>query len=241
MATRSIFAQDFRQTPVLDVGGRSIALAVRRSQRSRRLYLRVDPVEAHVELVLPRGVDIEEGLRFAHERRGWLDATLAAIPSRTKFCDGATLTLMGDTIFIRHRPDAGGPARLYGAELVVSGAPEHLARRVREWLKNVARRELWARSSVAASRVGKRVTRLRIGDPKSRWGSCSAKGGLAYSWRLVLAPPHVLDYVVAHEVAHLVEPNHGARFWRLVRDLGADVEGGKAWLHRHGAVLLRYG
>jgi hypothetical protein len=241
MTTRNGSASHTDGSPRLDVGGCSIALAVRRSRRSRRLYLRVDPVKAQVELILPRGVALEAGLRFAHERHAWLSATLAAIPARTQFCDGAALPLLGETITIRHRPDAAGPVRRDGADLLVAGAPEHIARRVREWLRREARRELWARSCAAAERVGKCVVRVRIGDPKSRWGSCSRKGGLAYSWRLILAPLHVLDYVVAHEVAHLVEPNHGPRFWRQVRSLGADVIGAKAWLHRHGNALLRFG
>jgi predicted metal-dependent hydrolase len=123
----------------------------------------------------------------------------------------------------------------------VGGRPEHLARRVRDWLKAQARLALSARSRVYAERVGRAIAGVRIGDPKSRWGSCSARGGLAYSWRLVLAPPDVMDYVVAHEVAHLVEHNHGRRFWTLVDNLTSASHAARSWLRRNGNTLLRYG
>jgi predicted metal-dependent hydrolase len=227
--------------PTVEVAGRRVDLAVRRSPRARRLYLRVDPMEAHVELILPRGVGLPEGLRFVNDKRGWLASRLAAIPARTPFADGTTIALFGEPVTIRHRPEMRGAVRREGSDLVVSGAAEHVARRVRDWLKDQARRELSARSHAVAARIGRQVTRVRISDPCSRWGSCSARGGLAYSWRLALAPPYVADYVVAHEVAHLVEHNHGRRFWRLVEQLMPSAEEAKAWLRRNGNVLLRYG
>jgi len=225
----------------LEIEGRPIALSVRRSPRARRLYLRVDPVDAHVELILPRGVGLAEGLRFARDKHRWLADRLAAIPARTPFVDGATFPFLGESLTIRHRPNLRGPVRREGSDLIVTGATEHVSRRVHDWLKAQARRELSARSAEMASRIGRRVTRVRIGDPRSRWGSCNARGVLAYSWRLLLAPPRVLDYVVAHEVAHLVEHNHGRRFWQLVEKLAADAEGAKRWLRVNGTTLLRYG
>lgn len=229
------------QLTTLDVEGRPVAMAIRRNLRARRLYLRVDPADADIELILPRNVAIEEGLRFAREKRDWVAARLAAIPVRQPFADGATIPLLDESLTIRHRPDARGAVRRDGADLIVTGAAEHLPRRVRDWLKREAKHVLAARSRDVAARIGRRIAHVRVGDPKSRWGSCSAKGRLAYSWRLILAPSLVLDYVVAHEVAHLVEHNHGRRFWKLVDELATEAETGKAWLRRHGAVLLRYG
>lgn len=229
------------QAATVEVAGRRVDLAVRRSPRARRLYLRVDPVEAHVELILPRWVGLQEGLRFANDKRGWLEARLAAIPARTPFADGTVITVFGDPLTIRHRPEARGAVRRDGTDLVVTGAAEHLARRVRDWVKAQARRELAARSHAVAARIGRHIARVRISDPRSRWGSCSARGGLAYSWRLALAPPAVADYVIAHEVAHLVEHNHGPRFWRVVAELAPEAETAKAWLRRNGNALLRYG
>jgi hypothetical protein len=229
------------RTATVDVGGKAVNVTVRRNPRARRLYLRIDPVRADVVLVLPRGVGLQEGLRFAHDRRGWLAGRLAAMPPPTPFVDGAAIPLLGEDVIIRHEPLGRGGVARHGNELRVAGRSEHLARRVRDWLRAQARAELAARSRALAARVGRQVARVRISDPKSRWGSCSSRGGLSYSWRLVLAPPEVLDYVVAHEVAHLVEHNHGRGFWALVDTLAPGAQTARAWLLRHGSALLRYG
>ncbi|MGQ0662379.1 MAG: M48 family metallopeptidase [Pseudomonadota bacterium] len=227
--------------PALEIDGRVVPLAVRRSARARRLYLRVDPIDESVVLVLPRHVSLAEGLRFARDQRLWVARRLQAIPPQAPFADGALLPFLGETLTIRQVHGARLPSRRIDHELCVAGASQHVARRVRDWLKREARRELTGRSRAFAERLGRTVRRVRLGDPKSRWGSCSATGGLAYSWRLVLAPPWVMDYVVAHEVAHLVEPNHGMRFWRLVGEFVADIDAPRAWLRRHGPRLLRHG
>jgi predicted metal-dependent hydrolase len=224
-----------------DVDGRQITLAVRRSARARRIGLRIDPVRSNAELIVPRRVGLAEALRFADGKRAWIAQRLAALPETVQFADGVAIPVGGETLTIRHRADGRGPVHRDGDALLVSGAAEHHGRRVRDWLKAHARAVLAARSHALAARIGRRVTGIRLGDPKSRWGSCSPDGGLAYSWRLILAPPDVLEYVVAHEVAHLQELNHSRRFWRLVGDLVPDVDGPRAWLRRNGTRLLRYG
>lgn len=231
------------QTPVIDVDGQPVALAVRRSRRARRLYLRVDPAapaEFPVELVLPRGVALAEGLRFARDMAGWVGRRLKALPATVPFAEGTSLEVGGEVLVIRH-VGGRGPTRREGGSLLVAGEGEHVARRVRDWLKAQARAILAERSRAAAARIGRQVTGVRLSDPRSRWGSCSSDGRLAYSWRLILAPAFVLDYVVAHEVAHLVHPNHGPRFWKLTGELCGDTEAPRAWLNRNGARLLRYG
>lgn len=231
------------QTPVIDIDGQPVALAVRRSHRARRLYLRVDPAapaEFPVELVLPRGVALAEGLRFARDMAGWVARRLKALPATVPFMDGTTLDVSGEALIIRH-VGGRGPTRREGGLLLVAGEREHVTRRVRDWLKAQARAVLAERSRAVAALIGKSVASVRLSDPRSRWGSCSSEGGLAYSWRLILAPPFVLDYVVAHEVAHLVHPNHGARFWRLANELCGDTDTPRAWLNHHGPRLLRYG
>lgn len=228
---------------VLEIEGRSVPLAVRRSRRARRLYLRVDPSappDLPVELILPRGVGLAEGLRFARDKSHWVARRLAALPPPTPFADGATIDIGGENLLIRHV--AGNAAtRREGTALLVGGNPEHLPRRVRDWIKSQARDILTRRSRELAERIGQQIRGVRLGDPRSRWGSCSPDGRLAYSWRLVLAPPFVLDYVVAHEVAHLVHLNHGKRFWRLVAELVGDIDTPRMWLNRHGPRLLRHG
>ena len=224
-----------------DIGGRQIALTVRRSHRARRIGLRIDPIRANAELVVPRRIGLSEALRFAESKRGWLSERLAALPAAIQFVDGVAIPVGGEMLAIRHTPGTRGPVRREGDLLMVSGAPEHQSRRVRDWLKAHARVVLAMRSRDYAARVDRPVASIRLGDPKSRWGSCSPDGAIAYSWRLILAPPDVLDYVVAHEVAHLIELNHGRKFWRLVGELVGDVTGPRDWLRRNGTQLLRYG
>jgi predicted metal-dependent hydrolase len=125
--------------------------------------------------------------------------------------------------------------------LCVAGNAPHLDRRVGDYLRREARRELETASLKFAAALGVAVRRITVRDQSSRWGSCSTTGMLSFSWRLILAPSHVLDYLAAHEVAHLVEMNHSARFWRLVQRLCPDHDRAKTWLDAHGADLHRYG
>lgn len=241
--SRGIFAPVPDSVPVLEIEGQRIALAVRRSRRARRLYLRVDPgasPELPVELILPRGVALAEGLRFARDKSGWVARRLAALPAPVPFAPGARIEVGGESLAIRHVGGTGATRRS-GDELLVGGSPDHVARRVRDWIKTEARRVLTARAHEVAHSVSREVRGVRLGDPRSRWGSCSPDGRLAFSWRLILAPSFVLDYVVAHEVAHLVHLNHGARFWQLTAALAGDIDTPRNWLNRHGPRLLRYG
>ena len=115
------------------------------------------------------------------------------------------------------------------------------AGRVGDFLKREAKRDLEAASRRAAEKLGVSVKRVSVRDQSSRWGSCSSTGVLSYSWRLILAPPFVLEYLAVHEVAHLKEMNHSPRFWRLVKEHCPDTARAKAWLDAHGSDLHRYG
>ncbi|MYZ47502.1 M48 family metallopeptidase, partial [Propylenella binzhouense] len=128
-----------------------------------------------------------------------------------------------------------------GTELHVPGERAHLPRRVGDWLRREARSDLEDAVARHCAAAGCRHTALRIGDARTRWGSCTAKGVLTFSWRLVLAPPSVLDYLAAHEVAHLREMNHGPGFWRLVAELDPDFDAARRWLKRNGAGLHAVG
>jgi len=226
---------------VIEVDGVSIALAVRHHPRARRYGLRVDAAAGRVVLVVPPRGSQAGALRFARRHGAWARRRLAQVPPRTAFAPGTTLEVMGARVEIVHDPAHRGGAALEEDRMRVGGRPEFVARRVRDRLKAEARRELLARATACAATLGRRVRAVAVGDPRSRWGSCASDGALRFSWRLVLAPPEILDYVVAHEVAHLVEANHGARFWRLVDGLTPHRERAQLWLRRHGAALLRMG
>jgi predicted metal-dependent hydrolase len=222
--------------------GLGVPVAIRISPRARRLSLRVDAASRGVELVLPRRAPADAALGFVARHRGWIAARVAAMPPPSRLIDGATVPVLGVPHRIRHVADrAASPVMIADGEILVRGDPAHLSRRTIDHLRALAKREFTARARALAARLGKSVTRVGIRDPKSRWGSCSSKGTLSFSWRLILAPEAIIDYVVAHEVAHLVEMNHSPRFWRVVAGLVPDVPGARGWLRRHRLELLSYG
>jgi hypothetical protein len=204
--------------------------------------LRIDAAGHRVELVLPRGIPAELGLRFLREKRGWIAARLAALPRPVPFAEGATVPILGVPHRIRQSFEVSAPpVAIADGEIRVRGDAVHLPRRVRDHLAMLARDELARRARPLAARIGHDIARIAVRDTKSRWGSCSSKGNLSFSWRLIFAPGEVVDYVVAHEVAHLAEMNHGPRFWRLVDTLAPGNVRHRRWLDRHRAELLSYG
>ena len=225
----------------LAVAGLPVPLELRESARARRMTLRVDAVRGLIQVVIPVGVPEAEALRFVGRHDGWVRARLAALPPQLPFADGVVVPYMGIDHVIRHDPALRGGTRIEDGTIHVGGQAEHVARRVRDFFLAEARRELTERSREKAALIGARVAAVTVRDTKSRWGSCSASGRLSYSWRLILTPEPVLDYVVGHEVAHLREMNHSARFWALCAALTDDVKGPRAWLKTNGARLLRYG
>ncbi len=225
----------------LTLGDPGLELRVRRSSRARRLALRIDPRHDQPELVLPRGVSLEEGRRFAAGRAQWLRRRLAELPPRVPFAAGSMIPVLGVPHRVRHEPGTRGGVRRAAGELIVSGPVAELPRRLEAWLKAEARRLLGARARSAAARLGRDPPPIGVRDPATRWGSCSAQGKLSFSWRLMMAPEAVLEYVVAHEVAHLEHANHGPRFWRLVDELCPGWSEARRWLRRHGAALHRHG
>src|SRR6516164_9232496 len=222
--------------------GLGVPVAIRVSPRARRLSLRVDAAARGVELVLPRRAPADAALGFVARHRGWITARVAAMPPPLRLVDGATVPVLGVPHRIRHMTQrAAAPVSIVDGEIRVRGDVAHLPRRVVDHLKALARREFATRARELAARLGKSVTRVGVRDPKSRWGSCSSKGALSFSWRLIMAPEAVIHYVVAHEVAHLVEMNHSPRFWRVVASLCPSVERAKKWLDTYGNDLHRYG
>jgi len=222
--------------------GLGAPVTIRASSRARHLSLRVDAAARGVELVLPRRFSVEIAIGFVARHRGWIATRVAAMPPPLRFADGATVPVFGVSHRIRRVVDASAaPVTIIDGEIRVRGDPAHLSRRVIDHLKALARCDFAARARALAAQLDQNVTRVGVRDPKSRWGSCSSKGALSFSWRLVFAPEPVIQYVVAHEVAHLVEMNHGPRFWRVVAGLVPDSAGPRAWLRRHRGELLSYG
>lgn len=226
---------------MIQLGGREVALVVRRSARARRLGLRIAGHDDSVELVLPPRSRDEDGLAFLYARTDWVLERLGRLPPRVAFADGSTIPLGDVPHQVRHVPGRCRPVAVEGDEILVSGRPEHLARRLGDWLRAEAKRRIEPLAHAKAAIIGRQVTRITIRDQKSRWGSCTRGGHLSFNWRLVMAPAPVLDYVVAHEVAHIEVPNHSAEFWRVVDRLDGNRAESRAWLRQHGTRLHRYG
>jgi predicted metal-dependent hydrolase len=228
-----------RRATALDVGA---PVTIRVSTRARRLSLRIDAASRSVELVLPRGIGAEQGLRFVANHRGWIAERLGALPQPVPFTEGEIVPVLGTPHRICRETDRTAPPVAIGDGAIrVRGEAAHIARRVRDHLVRLAKTEVTRRAQAQAARIGKNVMRVSVRDTKSRWGSCSGNGNLSFSWRLIFAPEAVLDYVVAHEVAHLAEMNHGPRFWRVVASLTPEHVAARAWLKRHRSRLFSYG
>jgi predicted metal-dependent hydrolase len=225
----------------LTLEGRAIPLKVRRNPRARRLTLTIDTDNEGAVITIPVRVPVEEAVDMARSRADWILSRLDALPPRVAFTDGAIVPHLGAPCLVRHLPHARQAAVLRGGEIYVPGRAEHLPRRLRDWYKAEARHHLSERARDKAATIGHTPRRITLRDPRSRWGSCSVDGRLSFSWRLVMMPEWVLDYVVAHEVAHLEVMNHSPRFWRIVEKLSGQVKEANDWLRRHGAEVHRYG
>jgi hypothetical protein len=219
---------------------------VRRHPAARRMTLRVSRTRRAVIVTLPVQCDIGEAGQFISRNIEWVRERLVSLPQPVVFADGARLPLRGVPCVLRFSGEQPtGVARLPGdgdrlEQLVVGGPIGRAPRRLKDWLIGEARQDLDHAVIRHARRLDLRPKRIAVRDQSSRWGSCSTTGLLSFSWRLILAPPLVLDYVAAHEVAHLAEMNHGPRFWALVRRSMPRMEEARRWLRDHGMDLHRY-
>ena len=222
--------------------GDTLPVTFVRNARARRASLRVDPANRRIVLTAPLRMARGTAVGFAEAQAGWIAARLGRLPERRPFVDGAEIPLFGVPHRVRHRPDARGTVWIEGGEIHVAGRAEHLPRRLKDWLTAELRTRLLPLVHAKAAQAGRPVARITVRDTRSRWGSCGPDGAMSFSWRLVFAPPEVLDYLVAHEAAHLVHLNHGPRFWALARTLcDGPIEGPQAWLKTNGETLLQYG
>lgn len=228
----------------LRIDGRMVDVAVRIHARARSYRLSL-PHNGVPVLTLPPHGKWAEAEAFLQRHHNWLAVRLQRAPAAVHLGHGGTVPVRGiahaiiGTGKLRGRVEEieqdGAPA------LLVPGEPAHQARRLIDWLKQQAAIDLARQSALHAERLGVSVKSIKLRNQSSRWGSCSSTGNLNYNWRLIIAPPHVLDYVAAHEVAHLVEMNHSPRFWANVKRTLPDMEHGRAWLKAHGHELMLYG
>ena len=228
-----------RETLTLSTGPARVLW--RRSARARKISLRIDPRAGNVVVTLPPRAAQAAGMALLRDNAAWVAERLACLPDPILLADGATVPINGLPHRIRHMPDGRGGAWLEAGELLVSGAPEFLVRRVADFLRAEARRRLSALAMAKAAAAGVHPRRIVVKDTRTRWGSCTADGTLMFCWRLLMAPPYVQDYVAAHEVAHLRHMDHGPGFWALVAQLTANKPAAMLWLDAQGPGLMRVG
>ncbi len=252
------------ETIEVKVKGLGLPLLLRRSTRARRFSLQVSEARRGAILTMPVYSSFADADEFLSRHLDWLKERVAGLAEPVPFTHGAIIPLRGYAHMLRFAgsvrrrgvvwveaaedtkaapawPQSARVPRRRVPRLTVAGEPEHAPRRLLDWLKRQAHQDLRTRVSVHAGRLGLTPARIFVRDQTTRWGSCSTTGALSFSWRLVLAPPFVLDYLAAHEVAHLAHMNHGPRFWALVERIMPRHEEARVWLRKHGASLHRYG
>lgn len=219
-------------------GTPDVFILLKRSARSRRLSLRVSRLDGQVSMSVPNWTSDAEAMRFAQEKEGWIRSQLSGLVAPTVPRVGGVVLFEGVEI-----PVVSGQGRsvqMQGGQMHVPGPPERSAARVAAFLKVAARQRLTQASDHYAEQLNLSFGRVSIRDTRSRWGSCSSEGNLMYSWRLIMAPPQVLDYVAAHEVAHLQEMNHSAAFWAVVERVYPNYAAPRKWLRVNGQHLHAY-
>ena len=236
------------RTEAFEIQGLQAPVEVRRHPAARRMTLRVSRTRRAVIMTVPMQCDLAQAGTFLNNHIDWVRQHLGAVPQPVPFEHGAVIPFRGQPhrlMFSGMRGDQGlvRAERIpSGADfLIVSGSHDGAPRRLTSWLMEQARRDVDACVQVHAARLGVRPKRIAIRDQSSRWGSCSSTRVLSFSWRLILAPAFVLDYVAAHEVAHLSQMNHGPKFWSLVAKTMPEMEAAREWLRVYGMDLHRYG
>lgn len=232
----------------LDVAheGAQYRVVLKRVTGARRYTLRVRAATRDVVITMPKRGSTHAARDFAQRHAAWIAARLHRLPDIVPFVDGAVVPIRGRDHIVEHRNELRGGAFVEDSnenvlKLVVCCDPLHLSRRVQDYLKREAKKDLDAAVRRHTQSLGFAARRITVRDTTSRWGSCSASGALNFSWRLIMAPAFVLDYLAAHEVAHLAHMNHSQEFWALTRRLAPKTDLAEDWLHKNGASLHRYG
>ncbi|GDX39141.1 metal-dependent hydrolase [Methylocystaceae bacterium] len=228
--------------------GQDINVAIRRMQNAKRFILRVRFATRDAVLTMPKRASLKDAHDFAERNAAWIAARLNRLPETIPFMEGAVIPIRGLDHILIHQETIRGTVWSAPAEektrhmrLYVAGDKAHMHRRVVDFLKREARQDLEKAVSRHTQTVGLTPCRINLRDPVSRWGSCSTNRVLNFSWRLIFAPSFVLDYLAAHEVAHLIHLDHSPQFWKLTYQLCSEVDHAEAWLKTHGTHLHKYG
>jgi len=232
----------YKKTIILGEGANFAEVFPRKSRLARKIIIRISKRKG-VELIVPTRVSLKRALDFLYTKESWILQKFKECQNRagSHFESGAEVPILDRKYTIIYSDKLRGITKIEGENLVVSGLPEHVDRKVKKFLKEMAKNEITARANIDAAKLGVRFSNITVRDTTTRWGSCSASGGLSFSWRLIMAPRFVLEYVVAHEVSHLREMNHSQKFWDVVASIYPNHKQARQWLKAHGEVLHSYG
>jgi predicted metal-dependent hydrolase len=223
------------------VGARALTLTIKENRRATRITLRIEPGGRGLNLTVPVGLRKSEIENFLDRHQGWLETRLSKFTDDNPVRNGGVIPIRGIDHRIEHTGSLRGITEIISAQdacvLKVSGLEDHMGRRIAAFLKKEARKDLEALVAGHAATLRRPVKSITMKDTRSRWGSCSWDARLSFSWRIVMAPPLVIDYLAAHEVAHLQEMNHGPQFWSLCKQLCPRMEEARRWLKQHGSQL----
>ena len=232
--------------PVVDIEGEAVPVRIRRNPRAKRISMRVDAVKREIRMTMPNYVPTKTAMDFVTQKRNWIALRLRSAPAITSLHAGEIVALNGEPHRIIWNATASRTVRLVegddGRELHLGGPEEMVEARILRWLKTQARSIFTDDIAHYCQQAGETVPALSLGDPRSRWGSCSSRGTISLSWRLVMAPAHVRRSVIAHEVAHLRHMDHSPAFYAWLDELfEGDRKSADRWLKMHGTALQRVG
>lgn len=222
----------------IEDGDRTAEVSVRKSIRARKISIKITP-QKKVELVIPTRISIKKATIFLIDNKQWVLNKLASMKNinNIPMKEGANVIIEGKKYIIEHSGKIRGAPLLNDSTLVVSGDKMLIAKKTEKFLKSLAKEKLTKHCDDYADKLGVSFNRISVKDTKTRWGSCSHSRNLSFSWRLIIAPAEVLQYVAAHEMAHILQMNHSPAFWQVVESIFPDYKNSRLWLKKNGHEL----
>ncbi len=214
----------------------------RRSRLAKKIIIKLRQHHGF-ELIVPMRTSMKQAINFLYRQEEWVlnKNLLLQKSTRTKFINGARIPILGELYTIKHTGVLRGITKLEGQEILVSGLEEQIGRKIKQFLLAMAKKEITAQAGIEARNLAVSFSKITVRDTSTRWGSCSRSGNISLSWRLIMAPRPILEYVIAHELAHLLQMNHSKKFWDIVASVFPHYKNARIWLRKHGGELHSYG
>ena len=220
---------------------RSYQINIKKDKRAKRIILKVSNIDGNISITLPKYESEKKGLKFLLKNQEWVLKQLNSFPKKVPFKNLSEIPYMGKMHKIIHLSKSGNLIYIYKNQIIFFGKKENLSKNIKSWLYGKAKNEIIKLANSNVSYLGKKYNKIYIKDLKSSWGICGPSGNISFSWRLILAPKHVMEYIVVHELCHLVEFNHGKEFWQLVTAIFPQRDLSQNWLKINGVKLHMIG